>query len=63
MERMVLAKERMFEMRRFLKVQYVRKSAKRGIGGSALGMNGWEWTCWVRRRVSDFEAIGPKMKF
>jgi hypothetical protein len=63
MERTVLAKERMFEMRRVLKVQYVKVSVKRGIDGSELGMNGWEWTCMVRRRVSDFEAIGPKMKF
>ncbi len=59
----MLAKERMFEIGRVSKVQYVRGSVKRGIDGSELGMNGWEWTCMVRRRVSDFNVIGAKMKF
>jgi hypothetical protein len=45
MERTVLAKERMFEIRRVLKVQYVRGSAKGGIDASELGLNGWELTC------------------
>jgi hypothetical protein len=56
-------KERKFEIGRVLKMQYVRGSAKRGIDGSELGLNGWEWTCMVKRRVSDLEAMGPKMKF